>query len=457
MSAEKRILVAEDDVATGQAWSELIASWGYKVSIAADGKRALDLAESYDPHILLIDLRLPQLNGLEVLRELRHRRAQFPAIMISGEGEIADAVQAIKLGAYDYLRKPVDPPRLKVLLNNLSAHLTVSEENQRLRRRLLRAGELGRLVGQSAPMRRVMTLIEQVAPSTASVVILGDSGTGKELVARTIHDLSPRHGGPYVAINCAALPETLMESELFGHERGAFTGADRRREGCFELANGGTLLLDEIGEMKAELQAKLLRVLEEGKLRRLGGSAEISVDVRVLAATNRNLEAAIRDGRFREDLYYRLNVFTIELPPLSEHSEDLPALVEHFLRELEGPAGKIVSGVDADALEVLKAFRWPGNVRQLRNVLERALIVTKGPLIGAADLPPDLKRARLASDVLEIKLGASLDEVERELIKRTVEFAGGNKSRAAEILGVSLKTLYNRLERYQGRDSRDLA
>jgi DNA-binding NtrC family response regulator len=455
MPSEKRILVAEDDLATGHAWSELIASWGYRVSIAEDGKRALELAESYDPHILLLDLRLPQLNGLEVLSELRQRGVEVPTIMISGEGEISDAVQAIKLGAYDYLRKPVDPPHLRVLLNNLSAHLTVSEENQRLRRRLLRAGELGRLVGQSASMRRVMTQIEQVAPSTASVVILGDSGTGKELVARTIHELSPRHAGPYIAINCAALPETLMESELFGHERGAFTGADRRREGCFELANGGTLLLDEIGEMKAELQAKLLRVLEEGKLRRLGGSAEVAVDVRVLAATNRDLEAAIRDGRFREDLYYRLNVFSIELPPLSEHAEDIPALIEHFMREIEAPAGKTVRGVDAAALEVLKGFRWPGNVRQLRNVIERALIVTAGPLIVAADLPADLKRGGVGKEILEIKLGASLDEVERDLIKRTVDFAGGNKSRAAEILGVSLKTLYNRLERYQNRDPRE--
>jgi two-component system, NtrC family, response regulator HydG len=457
MPTEKRILVAEDDLATGQAWSELIASWGYKVSIAEDGKRALELADSYDPHILLLDLRLPHLNGLEVLSELRQRGVEIPTIMISGEGDISDAVQAIKLGAYDYLRKPVDPPHLRVLLNNLSAHLTISQENQRLRRRLLRAGELGRLVGQSAPMRRVMTLIEQVAPSTASVVILGDSGTGKELVARTIHELSPRHAGPYVAINCAALPDTLMESELFGHERGAFTGADRRREGCFELANGGTLLLDEIGEMKAELQAKLLRVLEEGKLRRLGGSGEISIDVRVLASTNRNLETAIRDGRFRDDLYYRLNVFSIELPPLCEHPDDIPALIEHFMREIEAPAGKTVRGVEAEALEVLKGFRWPGNVRQLRNVIERALIVTTGSLIGVADLPAELKRAGGGNEVLEIKLGASLDEVERELIKRTVEFAGGNKSRAAEILGVSLKTLYNRLERYQNRDTHDTA
>jgi two-component system response regulator HydG len=458
MPSEKRILVAEDDVATGQAWSELIASWGFQVRIADDGKRALELVQSYDPHILLLDLRLPEMSGLEVLSNLNSRGGQIPTIMISGEGEISDAVQAIKLGAYDYLRKPVDPPHLRVLLNNLSSHLTVTEENQRLRRQLLQAGELGRLVGQSVPMRRVMTQIEQVAPSSASVVILGDSGTGKELVARTIHELSPRHAGPYVAINCAALPESLMESELFGHERGAFTGADRKREGCFELASGGTLLLDEIGEMKAELQAKLLRVLEEGKLRRLGGATEISVDVRVLAATNRNLEVAMREGRFREDLYYRLNVFSIELPPLCDHAEDIPALVEHFMREIEVPAGKTVNGIDAEALESLKAYGWPGNVRQVRNVIERALIVTHGPLIGVADLPAELKRGGGGGNTaFEIKLGTSLDDVERELITRTIEFSGGNKSRAAEILGVSLKTLYNRLDRYQSRSPQESA
>jgi DNA-binding NtrC family response regulator len=369
--------------------------------------------------------------------------------MISGEGDVSDAVQAIKLGAYDYLSKPVDPPHLRVLLGNLSTHLTVNEENERLRRRLMHVGELGRLIGQASPMTRVLNLIQQVAPSSASVVIVGDSGTGKELAARTIHDLSPRRNAPYIAINCAALPETLMESELFGHERGAFTGADRRREGCFELANGGTLLLDEIGEMKAELQAKLLRVLEEQKIRRLGGGAEIAVDVRVLAATNRNLETAIREGRFRDDLYYRLNVFTIELPTLCDRADDIPLLVEHFLREMHPPEGKSVTGVDTECLEVLKSYRWPGNVRQLRNVIERALIVTRGPLIAVADLPPELKRVGGANATLEIKLGTSLDEIEREVIIRTIDYAGGNKSRAAEILGVSLKTLYNRLERYQ--------
>jgi DNA-binding NtrC family response regulator len=455
MANEKRILVAEDDLATSQAWSELIAAWGFPVKVAEDGKRALELIESYEPHILLLDLRLPQKDGIQILSELRDKGLHIPTIMISGEGEIPDAVQAIKLGAYDYLRKPVDPSHLRLLLNNLSTHLTVSEENQRLRRRLINAGQLGPMIGQSLAMRRVMSLIEQVAPSSASVIIIGESGTGKELVARTIHQLSPRRNGPYVAINCAAMPETLMESELFGHERGAFTGADRRREGCFELANGGSLLLDEIGEMKPELQAKLLRVLEESKLRRLGGSAEVAVDVRVMAATNRNLDASIKEGRFREDLYYRLNVFAIELPPLCERAEDIPALVDHFLRELKQPEGKNITGVDAECLEVLKSYRWPGNVRQLRNVIERALIVSRGPLITVADLPPEMKRTTGSSSSFELRLGISLDEAERELIMRTIEYTGGNKSRAAEVLGISLKTLYNRLERYQGRDSQE--
>jgi DNA-binding NtrC family response regulator len=455
MPTEKRILVAEDDLATSQAWCELIASWGFRIEVAEDGKRALELVDSYEPHILLLDLRLPQKDGIQVLSELREKGLQIPTVMISGEGEIPDAVQAIKLGAFDYLRKPVDPAHLRLLLNNLSTQLTVSEENQRLRRRLINAGQLGPMIGQSLPMRRVMSLIEQVAPSSASVIIVGESGTGKELVARTIHELSPRHNGPYVAVNCAALPETLMESELFGHERGAFTGADRRREGCFELANGGTLLLDEIGEMKPELQAKLLRVLEESKIRRLGGSAEVSIDVRVLAATNRNLENAIKEARFREDLYYRLNVFAIELPLLCERPEDIPGLVDHFLHELKPPEGKVINGVETECLEVLKTYRWPGNVRQLRNVIERALIVSRGPLITVADLPADMKRTAGSSSSFELRLGMSLDDVERELIMRTIEFTGGNKSRAAEVLGISLKTLYNRLERYQGKDAQE--
>jgi two-component system, NtrC family, response regulator HydG len=453
MADAKRVLVAEDHPRTRHAWVELIASWGFKVEAVEDGQRAIELLASFEPHILLLDLKLPVKDGLAVLSEIRPRGLPITTIVISGEGDIPDAVQAIKLGAYDYLRKPVDPPRLRQTLNNLSEHLAVSEENQRLRLRLMGVGELGPIIGQSQAMRRVMALVEQAAPSSASVIIQGDSGTGKEIVARTIHESSPRRNGPYVAINCAALPEGLLESELFGHERGAFTGADQRRAGCFELANGGTLLLDEITEMKIDLQAKLLRVIEEQKLRRLGGTSEITLDVRVLAASNRNLEEALRDAALREDLYYRLNVFTIELPPLRDHPEDIPDLAEHFIREFSEADAKAVKGVDTDALEVLRNYRWPGNVRQLRNVIQRALIVSHGPLIVADDLPPEVRRlSGNTAGAFELSLGSSLDDLEREFIRRTLEFTSGNKARAAELLGISLKTLYNRLERYQAKD-----
>jgi two-component system response regulator HydG len=449
MILEKRILVAEDDRATRDAWCELIVAWGFKVHTAEDGELALKAIPSYDPHILLLDLKLPKKDGLGVLQELNDRGFKIPTIVISGEGDIPDIVKTIKLGAYDYLKKPVDPTHLRVMLNNLAAHITVAEENERLRRRLMEAGQLGPLIGQSRAMQQVMVLIKQVAPTSAPVILRGESGTGKEVVARTIHELSPRSQGPYVAINCAALPENLMESELFGHERGAFTGADRRREGCFELANGGTLLLDEITEMKVELQAKLLRVLEEQTLRRVGGTADVPLDVRVLAASNRNLEQALREGRLREDLYYRLNVFNIELPTLDRRRDDIPILVDHFIRELAPGIGKEVKGADNDCLQALKARKWPGNVRQLRNVVERALVVTRGPLLTQGDLPPEAAPGADASAVFEVRLGSSIEQVERDLILRTIDVAEGNKARAAEILGISLKTLYNRLERYQ--------
>jgi len=477
MADAKRVLVAEDHPRTRHAWVELIASWGFKVEAVEDGQRAIELLASFEPHILLLDLKLPVKDGLAVLSEIRQRGLPITTIVISGEGDIPDAVQAIKLGAYDYLRKPVDPPRLRQTLNNLSEHLAVSEENQRLRLRLMGVGELGPIIGQSQAMRRVMALVEQAAPSSASVIIQGDSGTGKEIVARTIHESSPRRNGPYVAINCAALPEGLLESELFGHERGAFTGADQRRAGCFELANGGTLLLDEITEMKPELQAKLLRVLEDRKLRRVGGSSDIALNVRVLAATNRDLGEAIHAGRLREDLYYRLNVFTIALPRLSERLDDLPVLADHFVREFARANSKQISGVDNACLEALKARAWPGNARELRNVIERAVIVSAGPLITIADLPaegalpPPPVQTALAPRTPEtsgtihaepaapatddpaagLPVGQPLREVERQLILKTLEMAGGNRVRAAEILGISPKTLYNKLGRYNAK------
>jgi two-component system response regulator HydG len=449
MTEQKRILVAEDDVTTHEDWCAMLASWGYEVKIAEDGEKALDLLRSFQPHILLSDLRMPHRDGLHLLRDIRELHLETLPIIISGVGEIPDAVQAIKLGAADYLSKPIDPPHLQQILKKLTEHIDVREENLRLRRRLVEVGELGPLFGKSLAMRRVLTSIERLAESSASVIITGESGTGKELAARTIHQLSSRKNAPFVGINCAAIPQTLMESELFGHERGAFTGADRRREGCFELANGGTLLLDEITEMKPELQAKLLRVIEERKLRRIGGTSEVDLDVRVLAASNRDLERAMHSGNLREDLYYRLNVFTIEMPPLCQRLEDLPLLIESFLQHFAELNHKQISGVDEECLVALKSHPWPGNVRQLRNVIERASVLCRGPLISIGDLPAEFKSdGQKAAGLFQIRLGTSLDDVERELISRTLEFAGGNKTRAAEILGITAKTLYNRLERY---------
>ena len=458
MADVKRVLVAEDHPRTREAWTELIASWGFEVKAAEDGRRTTELIGSFEPHVLLLDLRMPFKDGLEVLSEIRQAGLPIATIVISGEGDIPEAVQAVKLGAYDYLRKPIDPPRLRMMLSNLCKHLTVDEENRRLRMQLMNTGQLGPLIGQSLAMRRVMALVEQAAPTTASLIILGESGTGKEIVARTIHELSPRKSGPYVAINCAALPETLLESELFGHERGAFTGADQRRAGCFELAQGGTLLLDEIGEMKPELQAKLLRVLEERKLRRLGGTSDVELDVRVLAATNRDLSDSIREGRLREDLYYRLNVFTIALPRLSERLDDIVPLTESFIREFAKANGKTIAGADGDCIAALKAHAWPGNVRELRNVVERAVIVSAGPLLTMADLCPSVQgrstaKPDNATAAPSVQVGQALKDVERDLILKTLDEVDGNRLRAAKILGISPKTLYNKLGRYRSDES----
>ena len=304
------------------------------------------------------------------------------------------------------------------------------------------------MVGRSLAIRRAIRLIEEAAPTSAPVIITGESGTGKELAARAIHDRSPRQNRPYVAINCAAVPESLIESELFGHERGAFTGADRRREGCFERANGGSLLLDEITEMRPEMQAKLLRVLEEKRILRLGASKEQPIDVRVFAASNRSLHQSIRDGRLREDLYYRLNVYTIELPPLRDRLEDLPLLVAHFIQEFNGEHKKAVQGIGQGCLDALRAHAWPGNIRELRNVVQRAVIRCHSPVLCAGDLPTESVPQHRAEAHFTVRLGSPMCEVERELIFRTLAFAGGNKARASNLLGMSRRNLYNRLQRY---------
>jgi len=447
---ENRILVAEDDLETHDDWRETLAAWGYSVDVARDGVEALELINDRQPQILLADLRMPRKDGLQLLRDIHEMGIFLPTIIISGQGDVPDAVEAIKLGAVDYLRKPVDPPHLRQMLHNLAENVVMRDENVSLRRRLAEVGELGQLVGRSPAMRKVLATIERIADASASVVITGESGTGKELVARTIHRLSSRSANPYIGVNCAAMPETLMESELFGHERGAFTGADRRREGCFEAANGGTLLLDEITEMKVELQPKLLRVLEEQRVRRLGGNSEVPLDVRVLAASNRDIAQAVREGKLREDLFYRLNVFTIELPPLRERSDDLPILVQDFVLHYAARNNKTLVGVDDEALAALHAHPWPGNVRQLRNVIERASVICQGRVIRRPDLPQEFQSiSKVEGGYVKLRVGSTLEEMEKELIARTIEFSDGNKTRAAQILGVSTKTLYNKLERYR--------
>jgi DNA-binding NtrC family response regulator len=446
MSENARILVVEDDPTTLEAWCGMIRTWGFDVHGAVDGEDALERLGGYDPHVLISDLKMPRRDGLGLLKEMRRRGVNIPTLIISGEGDIPEAVAAIKLGALDYVRKPIDPPHMRAMLNALAEDRRAADNG--IRRPP--AGESAPvMVGNSRAVRAAIAFIEQVAPSSASVMIVGESGTGKEIAAGMIHRLSARRAGPLVAVNCAAIPETLLEAELFGHERGSFTGAERRYEGCFERANGGTLLLDEITEMRPDLQAKLLRILEDRRLRRLGSAVEIPLDVRVLATTNRDPQRAIREGRLRDDLYYRLAVFSVELPPLRQRPEDIAPLTGHFISIIGGQYRQ-VRGADAAFLQTLRAYSWPGNARQLRNVVERALVVSPGPLLTVADLPPELRPASPNPPVMEVAVGGcSLQDVEREMICRTIEFAGGNKTKAAEMLGISLRTLYNRLERLE--------
>src|SRR5580700_9662257 len=371
-----RVLVVDDEESQRAALASMIALWGYAVETAADGQEALEKLASFGAHVIVTDLMMPRMDGQELLRRLKAQGGGPPAIVQTAFGNLETAVATIHdLGAYWFLEKPVQSQELRLLLERAATQGRLVEHAERLERQLSNHGVLGELVGNSAKMQEVFTLAQQVAPSRAAVLITGESGTGKELAARAIHEMSPRRLGPFVAINCAAMPDTLMESELFGHEKGAFTGAVDRRAGCFELAQNGTVLLDEIGDMPIGTQAKLLRVLEDGRVRRLGGKSEIQLDVRIIASTNSPLDTAIRDGKFREDLFYRLNVFPIPLPPLRDRKEDLPVLTAALLDDLNRKHSTKVTDISADVHERLRTYSWPGNVRELRNVLERAVIL----------------------------------------------------------------------------------
>ena len=457
--AQEKVLIVEDEPHALTGLAELVSAWGYQPGTARDGIEALEQVKTWQPGIVVTDLKMPRMDGMQLLEQLNQQEEQRAVIVLTAQGSIESAVEAMKIGAFDYLQKPVDSIRLKTLLVNASRQLEMRREAEASHADRRSAESLGLLVGGSAVMKEIYTLMERVAPTNVSVLITGESGTGKELVARTLHELSPRHDKPFVAVNCAAIPESLIESELFGHEKGAFTGAVERRAGCFELAEEGTLLLDEIGEMPIGTQAKLLRVLEDRRYRRLGSKTETPIDVRVLAATNKDPETAVADGHLRGDLYYRLNVFNIHMPPLRKHKEDLPAIVNRMIAEMNQKHGRSVLGMDAEMRSRLMAYDWPGNVRELRNIVERALILCPGDELQARNLSPGFgtHSARPTHEVpdnaVQVEVGTTVDEAERLLILKTLESTNNNKTKAAEILGISLKTLHNKLKEYLHRSN----
>ena len=452
--SKARILIVDDEESTRELFAELLQRWGYDVDQTSDGHGALKLAAETHPDVIISDLVMPKLDGLALVRALREEQPDTPVVIITGKGTIDAAVEAVREGVFDFVEKPLDPARLKVILTRALEKKQTLHEMQVLRRRLGQVDAGVGLVGSSPPMRKTMELVEKVAPSKASVVITGQSGTGKEMIARAIHQLSPRRDKPFIAINCSAIPSSLIESEMFGHERGAFTGADQRRLGAWELADGGTLFLDEVGEIPVELQAKFLRVIEEERLRRLGGKNEISLDVRVVCATNRDLKEEIKAQRFREDLYFRLNVFHINLAPLKERRDDIPLLVQHFIDKFSKEGGKKLQGLSGAAMKMLSDYAWPGNIRELRNTLERAVILCGTGLIEPEHLPSELAGGGGESAYLKLPYGLPLREVEKEYILATLGRLQNNKARTAQALGISEKTLYNKLYRYSGRGPR---
>jgi DNA-binding NtrC family response regulator len=445
--ARMNILVVDDDAATRDGLIALLEGWGYGAAAVADGKTALQRCAEELPHAIITDLLMPGMTGLEFVEALREKAQQVAIIFVTGQASIETAVQAIKLGAYDYLSKPVEPQRLRDVLEKGLKQVSLAREVGALRRRLESPlGSYGALIGKSAPMRDLYQKLGQVAATDAAVLVSGESGTGKELVGSTIHDLSPRREEVFLPLNCAAISPTLMESELFGHEKGAFTNAIERHLGCFEQADGGTLLLDEITEMAAEVQAKFLRVLEEGKVRRIGGNTAIPVSVRVVAATNRSPATAVKEGKLREDLFYRLSVFHLELPPLRERGDDLTILARYFLESFAEKYHRPALPWAADFVPALQSHSWPGNVRELRNAMERLAVLAPGANLGAGDV-----QQFCLSSLLEEKPDSeplSLAEAERHAIERALAATAGNKTQAARLLGITPKTLNAKLALY---------
>ena len=459
-AAERRVLVVDDESNQRMALAAMLKGWGFESDTAGNGLEALEKIQAFSPHVIVTDLMMPVMDGMELLKRIRKgNRTDPPAIVLTAFGNPETAVTIVHdYGAFWFLEKPLHPPSLRALIERAITQSSLEKRSEVLERQLAQTGVLGSLVGKSESMQEVYYLIRQVAPTSATVLITGESGTGKELAARAVHDLSQARDGQFIALNCAGIPESLIESELFGHEKGAFTGAVERRRGCFELAQDGSIFLDEIGEMPIALQTKLLRVLEDRRVRRLGAANEIDVNARVLAATNRPLESAIKNGTFREDLYFRLNVLHVPLPPLREHLSDLGLLCETLIGQMNARHQCRVIGISKEASDMLMAYSWPGNVRELRNVLERAVILAGEGEIRPAHLPKVFGGAKEVEPVpdadgvaaIRLTAGTTVEEAERQLIHLTLKHTNNNKTRAAELLGISLKTLFNKLKQTDG-------
>lgn len=454
VGTKARILVIDDEVNARTALAEILRDEGYGLAVAADAFKGLAKLKEFEPDLVLTDLKMPGMDGLELMGKVFEHDPDVGVVIMTAFGAVTSAVEAMRAGAADYLTKPLNVDALLVVVARTLERTKLRRETKQLRQRLGERHRFANLVGTSPEMQRVFEVVRQVAPSRASVLIGGESGTGKELIAAAIHQHSPRREGPFVKLHCAALAESLLESELFGHERGAFTGADRLRIGRFEQAQGGTLFLDEIGEISAAVQVKLLRFLQEREFERVGGSQTLSADVRIVAATNRNLKQLVEAGTFREDLFYRLNVVHLEMPPLRRRQSDIGPLAVHFIRKYAAENDKPCETMSDTALEQLLRYRWPGNVRELENVIERAVVMSSAKMIGPAELPPELATEPVEPAGPAIP-GGSMAEIERFAILKTLEAVGGSTSQAAAVLGISVRKVQYKLQSYGGVSGED--
>jgi two-component system response regulator HydG len=450
MSEKSRILVVDDEESHRIMLRAVLKEEGYDVSEASDGADAVKAVEQEPFDLILLDIRMRTMDGIEALSEIRKISPLVPVLIMTAYASVKTAVEALKAGAFEYLTKPLDIEELKILIEKALELYHLRAENIALKERLGDRFNFSKIIGRSPKMKEVFGTLSLVAPTDATVLILGESGTGKELVANSIHHNSLRAGQPFIKVSCAALPETLLEGELFGHEKGAFTGAIARREGRFQLAHRGTIFLDEVGEMSVTTQTKLLRVLQEKEFEPLGSTRTVKTDVRVIAASNKDLEREVKEGRFREDLFYRLNVVPVSLPPLRERKEDIPALAAYFFALYRDKNHKELRDISGKAMDLLTRYDWPGNIRELENSIERAVILARGEIIAPADLPPIIQALSRDREIqgLNLPSGISLQEVEKALILKTLEDTGGNRSRAAEILGINRRTLQNKLKEY---------